>query len=90
MAVRWDDLLELAAGLSASLSGTWPIAEAVLSGVTEAEGDRDSVLGVWVLQIHGSVVPCCQRGCEDLGRGALGTQDGGRGVLAINRSLSSS
>lgn len=69
MAVRWNDLLELPDELSASKSGAWPIAEAMLlSGVTEAEGGRDSVCGVWVLQFHGSVVPHCQHGCEDVGR----------------------
>lgn len=75
MAVRWDDLLELPAGLYASKFDTWPIAEAVLlSGVTETV-----CVGLWVLQIHGSAVPCCQCSCEDVGRGALGTQEGGRG-----------
>lgn len=88
MAVRWDDLLELLPELSSFKFDIWPIAEAVLlSEVPEAEGDRDSVLGCGSFR---SMRALCLAGCEDVGRGALGTQDGGRGSWPRMGLLSSS
>ena len=69
LAARWDGLLELPAGLSVPMSGPWQIEAVLLSGVWEEQMTEGlCVLGVWVLQIHGSFVPHCQCGCENEGR----------------------